>query len=283
VRKYFSCLISYIYILALLIIGLAVSGCTNLNAIRRNKLHTVKKGETLCAIARQHNMRLDRLAKANGIRAPYKIVAGQRLTINRTTARDSVVATKRNTKQPTKQLPGKQLAKQSSHQSGKQPSKQPIKQANQYSAKPINKQPANQAVNKSNQPIPQYSLANKNWTWPAQGRILKNFTASGPGKINGVAISGKKGAPVVSTANGRVVYSGNSLRGYGNLVIIKHDQDFLSAYAHNDKILVAEQQEVKQGQQIATMGDSESKDVLLHFEIRYKGKPVDPKQVLASR
>lgn len=126
------------------------------------------------------------------------------------------------------------------------------------------------------------AISHKDWAWPARGQIVQQFIASGPNKVQGINIAGKKGDPILSAANGRVVYSGNNLRGYGNLVIIKHNQDFLSAYAHNEKILVKEQQEVKKGQQIATMGNSEAKSVVLHFEVRYKGKPIDPLKVLAN-
>lgn len=121
------------------------------------------------------------------------------------------------------------------------------------------------------------------WTWPANGPIIKQFINNGPNKINGIEISGKKGDPIMSAANGKVVYSGNNLRGYGNLIIIKHSEDFISAYAHNEKILVTEKQSVTKGQQIATMGNSESTKVALHFEVRYKGKPIDPTKLLVKR
>ena len=124
---------------------------------------------------------------------------------------------------------------------------------------------------------------NKNWAWPAHGKIIKTFSTSGPNKLNGIDITGKKGDPIVSAFDGKVVYSGNNLRGYGNLIIIKHNQNFLSAYAHNDAILVKEQQTVIKGQQIATMGDSEANIVSLHFEVRYKGKPIDPLNVLSKK
>lgn len=120
------------------------------------------------------------------------------------------------------------------------------------------------------------------WKWPANGKIIDAFSASGGGN-KGIDIGGSRGQPVFSTADGRVVYSGNALRGYGNLIIIKHSDDYLSAYAHNDNILVREQQEVKAGQKIATMGSSGTSSVKLHFEIRYKGKSVNPLQYLSQR
>jgi len=112
-------------------------------------------------------------------------------------------------------------------------------------------------------------------------RSIKELIASYEQK--GIDISGSRGQSVKAAASGRVVYAGNALRGYGNLIIIKHNDDFLSAYAHNDKILVTDQQEVKAGQEIAKMGSSGTNTVKLHFEIRYKGKSVDPIRYLPRR
>jgi lipoprotein NlpD len=118
------------------------------------------------------------------------------------------------------------------------------------------------------------------WAWPLQpapkGKIVATFTDAN----KGVDISGNKGTPVLASAPGKVVYSGAGLRGYGRLVIIKHNAMWLSAYAHNEKILVAEGEEVKKGQKIAEMGSSDADQVKLHFEIRKQGKPVDPMQFL---
>lgn len=112
--------------------------------------------------------------------------------------------------------------------------------------------------------------------------MVDNFsTAEGGNK--GIDISGSRGQSILAAADGRIVYAGNALRGYGNLIIIKHNDDYLSAYAHNDSMLVAEQQEVKAGQKIATMGSTGTTSVRLHFEIRYKGKSVNPLQHLPQR
>lgn len=120
------------------------------------------------------------------------------------------------------------------------------------------------------------------WKWPTDGKIIDNFSSSEGGN-KGIDISGSRGQPIVATADGRVVYAGNALRGYGNLIIIKHNDDYLSAYAHNDSMLVREQQEVKAGQKIATMGSTGTSSVRLHFEIRYKGKSVNPLRYLPQR
>ncbi len=131
------------------------------------------------------------------------------------------------------------------------------------------------AINDSNVPV-------KQWKWPADGKIIEGFLAAEGGN-KGIDIAASRGQSVFATAKGRIVYAGNALRGYGNLIIIKHDDDYLSAYAHNDSMLVREQQEVKAGQKIATMGSSGTSSVRLHFEIRYKGKSVNPLRYLPQR
>ena len=114
------------------------------------------------------------------------------------------------------------------------------------------------------------------WVWPVKGKVIAPFTESS----KGVDIAGKKGTPVRAAAAGRVIYADHNLRGYGNLIIIRHNDTWLSAYAHNDKLLVKEQDEVKKGQKIAEMGSSDTDQVKLHFEIRRQGKPVDPQKFL---
>ena len=118
------------------------------------------------------------------------------------------------------------------------------------------------------------------WLWPAQGTLVGGFDEA---KNKGLDISGKSGDPVVASADGRVVYSGSGLRGYGNLIILKHNNTFLTAYAHNKLLLVKEDQTVKRGQKIAEMGNSDADKVKLHFEIRRQGKPVDPAKYLPVR
>jgi lipoprotein NlpD len=119
------------------------------------------------------------------------------------------------------------------------------------------------------------------WRWPASGQIIGRFQANAA--IPGIDIAGKAGDPVVAAADGTVVYSGNGLVGYGELVIIKHNDSFLSAYGHNRKRLVTEGQQVKAGQQIAEMGSSGSSRDELQFQIRKDGNPVDPLEYLPSR
>lgn len=118
------------------------------------------------------------------------------------------------------------------------------------------------------------------WQWPATGPVLAAFDDA---RSKGVAIGGKPGDPVLAAADGRVVYAGSGLRGYGNLVIVKHNATYLSAYAHNQALLVKEDQVVRRGQKIAEMGSSDADRVQLHFEIRRLGRPVDPTRYLPAR
>jgi len=118
------------------------------------------------------------------------------------------------------------------------------------------------------------------WAWPSAGKVLASYSEN---TNKGLDISGKAGDPVFAAGDGKVVYAGSGLRGYGQLVIVKHNNSFLSAYAHNQKILVKEKQEVTRGQKIAEMGDTDSDKIKLHFEIRRQGKPIDPLIYLPKR
>ncbi|MFZ5522445.1 MAG: peptidoglycan DD-metalloendopeptidase family protein [Pseudomonadota bacterium] len=118
------------------------------------------------------------------------------------------------------------------------------------------------------------------WSWPVPGPVIGNFDDA---KRKGVALGGRAGEPVLAAADGKVVYAGSGLRGYGNLVIIKHNATYLSAYAHNQTLLVKEDQPVKRGQKIAEMGSTDAERVQLHFEIRKQGRPVDPLKLLPTR
>jgi lipoprotein NlpD len=141
----------------------------------------------------------------------------------------------------------------------------PQKMAEQRVAPPA--EPKIEAV-KPDAPPPGIRLS-----WPAKGKVVEDFV---DGKNKGIDIAGKLGDPIQAASDGRVVYAGNSLRGYGNLVIVKHDNTYLTAYAHNRNLLVKEGDAVRKGQTIAEMGDTDANSVRLHFELRVNGKPVDP-------
>ena len=118
------------------------------------------------------------------------------------------------------------------------------------------------------------------WIWPTPGKVIETFDDP---RNKGIDIAGNEGAPVHAAADGEVVYVGSAVRGYGNLVIVRHSDDFITAYAHNRKVLVAEKQSVKRGQPIAELGRSDADRPKLHFEIRHQGKPVDPLKYLPAR
>jgi len=139
--------------------------------------------------------------------------------------------------------------------------------------------PATVAKSAATAPLPVSAPLPGNWAWPLRGRLLHGFNSGANPK--GIVIAGEVGQPVWASAAGKVVYSGSGLRGYGKLVIVKHDRYYLSVYAHNRALLVKEGERVSKGQKIAEVGNSESGSVGLHFEIRKLGKPVDPLQYLA--
>lgn len=123
------------------------------------------------------------------------------------------------------------------------------------------------------------TVAGISWMWPAKGKVIKRYSSSEHGN-NGIDISGNRGQDVCAAAAGQVVYAGNALRGYGNLIIINHENEYLSAYAHNESLQVKEGQNVKRGQVIAKMGSTDAQSVRLHFEIRKKGNSVNPENYL---
>ena len=140
--------------------------------------------------------------------------------------------------------------------------------------------PARAASAPASNPQPSTTEDDIAWIWPAQGKLIAGFDEV---KNKGLDIDGRSGDAIMASADGRVVYAGASLRGYGNLIILKHNNTYLTAYAHNQTLLVREDQTVKKGQKIAEMGNSDADRVKLHFEIRRQGKPVDPAKYLPAR
>lgn len=218
--------------------------------------HVVKRGETLYRIAKQHGLSVDRLKQLNGLTS-NEIEVNQRLLLSSATF---TIATENQ----TKSVDGV--------------SSKPIKTA-QVSPNKKNKSNTN-VTTKTSSVCAKSKLA---WQWPTvKGKIIETFSTGEHGN-KGIDISDKRGSLIRSAAGGKVVYAGNALRGYGNLIIINHNDDYLSAYAHNDSILVSEGAEVKAGQTIAKMGDTETASVRLHFEIRFRGQSVNPMNYLPAR
>ena len=230
--------------------------------------YTVRKGDTLYAIAFRAGLDVRQLAAANNIANPYIIYPGQviklKVSRNHNNTTRTVVA-----KQTTVKKPASQIKSNSSVNVHKPVA--PKKQTG-YVQSAGNNKITNSAASELNNSLVQ-------WQWPVKGKVIAGFSYQEQGN-KGIDIAGVAGNRVNAAASGQVVYAGNALRGYGNLVIIKHNDDYLSAYAHNRKLLVQERQMVSAGQQIAEMGKSDATDVRLHFEIRYRGGSVDPLKYL---
>lgn len=207
--------------------------------------YRVKPGDTLYSIAWRYRKDYRTLARANGIGSDYRIYTGQLISLNRTVEPKRAPATKASAKQ-----------------------RAPVRSSSSTATK-----------TKTNSYVASGPIK---WRWPAKGRVIQGFSSTG--KLNkGLNISGNRGDPVYSAAVGVVVYAGNGLLGYGNLIIVNHNDSFLSAYAHNHRLLVKEQDTVKSGQKIAEIGNSGAAQTMLHFEIRKEGKPVDPSRYLPRR
>lgn len=234
----------------------------------RGNSHTVNPGDTLYSIAWFYGVDYRDLAAHNGIEEPFTIYPGQRLDVGLDPKRRVANGTGQGPGAPTRSLttePGG-TAKATSQSSATQ--FPPVRTS----------APTRGAATPARKPAAATRGTNiKRWTWPVKGQIVTDFASSGR---KGVDISGKLGQPIMAAADGRVVYAGGGLRGYGELIIVKHNKRYLSAYAHNNRILVKEGDEVKIGQRIAEMGSTGTDSVRLHFEIRRDGKPVDPVRYL---
>ena len=241
------------------------SGDQNSYQATTDGYYRVRRGDSLHAIAFNYGMDWRDIARWNGIGSPYTIYPDQELRLS---------------------------APKSQH-SQKQPPTPTAKTST--SSKPsTNKTVVRAAPSKSststtydNTPKPVTSTAvvmadPGKWLWPVKGRVISNFKPNDPAR-KGIDIGGKEGQAVIASAAGEVVYSGSGLIGYGELIIIKHSESLLSAYAHNQKRLVAEGQKVTGGERIAEMGRNDRNQAMLHFEIRLNGNPQDPLKYLPGR
>lgn len=263
--------------------------------------YTVKRGDTLFYIAWVTGNDFRDLAQRNNVPAPYALNVGQVLqvgnasgqpitgenAVSQASARASGGATATTTSaQKSTAVVASQPTITYSESSGEQSATKMLpnnKLATTTSTvvAPVTA-PTTVSTTQPTASSTSTSSPISSWRWPTDGKVIENFSGAEGGN-KGIDIAGSKGQAIVATADGRVVYAGNALRGYGNLIIIKHNDDYLSAYAHNDTMLVREQQEVKAGQKIATMGSTGTSSTRLHFEIRYKGKSVNPLQYLPQR
>ena len=209
---------------------------------------TVKRGDTVYRLAVNNGISPLDLATWNNIAPPYTIYPGQRLRLY-PSGRASTPS--RTASTPSRQAPA----------SGRTSTPTPAQ---------------------TRQPAPAPASSPVSWRWPADGQIVNRFAAGDPTR-QGIGIAGSGGQPVRAAGDGVVVYSGSGLVGYGELIIVKHDEEWLSAYGHNRSRLVNEGERVRAGQQIAEMGRSGAARDMLHFEIRHNGRPVDPLSYLPGR
>jgi murein DD-endopeptidase MepM/ murein hydrolase activator NlpD len=212
--------------------------------------YRVERGDTLSQIARAHRQSVQSIARWNNLSNPNAIEKGQVLR----------VAPPGGTARATRNEPSTAANATQGNAGGNRASGDPARAA----LRPPPSAPANGIK----------------LIWPAAGTTVRGFNGT---NSKGVDIANSAGTPVIAAASGTVVYAGDGLRGYGNLLILKHNADFLTAYAHNQRLLVKEGQSVAQGQQIAEMGNTDNDRVALHFELRYRGQSIDPSRYLPPR
>lgn len=290
----------------IVLVFLATACSTTFSPFPKTEEHIVGSGDTLYSIAFEHDLDYRDLADWNGIKSPYRIYTGQMLVLHEfhPLARESDQS-RRNEKVDDKprqsNVSTKPLVageKQTNRASQIReievkpappppPAEETIvdkKDSGTDVVPPSSVTPPTQ-VAKASPPgtapkpvtkqkvIPKYDDP---WIWPIRGSVIEKFSTAN----KGLNISGQIGEPIKATAGGKVVYAGEGLKGYGLLLIVKHDQNYLSAYGHNDRLLVVQGENVKQGQHIATVGRGPENRSMLHFEIRRNGKPVDPEKLL---
>lgn len=256
----------------------------------RPAFHTVKKGETLYSIALEYGLDYRELADWNSI-DPTRIQAGQQLRLTPPSATVSAA--------PLKSAPGTIEARPlgappAGASAVPMPGTAVVKREPKGVRMPYSDQTYAQlaSVKPEGGPAPKPeprvepkpeaapSETGLAWAWPAAGRLIGNFNGS---TAKGITIAGKLGQPVVASAAGKVIHSGTGIRGLGKFIVIKHNDAYLSVYAHNSQLVVKEGDSVSRGQKIAEMGNTDTDQVKLHFEIRRFGKPVDPVKLLPDR
>jgi lipoprotein NlpD len=271
------------------------SGAVTAEADPNPEFYTVKKGDTLYLIALDHGLDYKDLAAWNNLDNPNVIRLGQQLRL-RAPAAGTVVTAPLKTPpriegRPVGSAPAGGVANEAVKSQPKAVKVPYSDQALAQLSEPVQTKPV---VAPAVAPVvvppvakvdPKPAASEEDdekvdWGWPAGGKVLSTFNEST--NLKGIGIAGKLGQAVIASAPGKVLYSGDGIRGYGKLVIIKHNKAYISVYAHNQQLLVKEGQSVVKGQKIADMGASDSDQVKLHFEIRRFGKPVDPLKLLPA-
>ena len=262
--------------------------------------YVVKRGDTLYSIALEHGADYRELAQANKLEDPSKLRVGQELRLPAVEERPAAAPAQVGSARPGREIESRPLAASPGSAPPPQASAEgalktsPKAQRLPYSEQnlaSLSRGEAKPEPKAETRPEPAKPVAPAapaapgferdpdaiDFAWPARGRVLQAFSEP---NNKGLDIAGKPGDPVLAAAAGRVMYTGTGIRGYGKLIVIKHDNNFNSVYAHNREILVKEGQNVTRGQRIAELGDTDSDTPKLHFEIRKSGKPVDPARYL---
>jgi lipoprotein NlpD len=230
--------------------------------------YVVKPGDTLIRIGLDNGQNWRDLVKWNNLDNPNVIEVGQVLRVVAPGTDPNVAAARPVTAPKVETRPLAAAAPAGSASAAATPVVAPATAA------------SNPTIVSTSPPVVREADDDIRWGWPANGNVIAPFEE---GRQKGLVFGGKAGDPVLAAADGRVVYAGSGLRGYGNLVILKHNATYLTAYAHNQTLLVKEDQNVKRGQKIAEMGSTDADSVQLHFEIRKQGRPIDPAKLLPSR
>lgn len=281
----------------LLLIGLVGCGGSDTRAPvedRQSRLgpagdsYTVQRGDTLYSIAFRYRLDFRRLAAANGIPAPYTIYPGQRIRLKEGALQEVALHRSAPPSPPTPATPRAPAVTRPVLPATPPPaaSASTPAAATAYPARPPAPVKKPVPVTKPS-PVPDNNSAAapvggpvRAWRWPTAGRVIRGYS---PSVHKGIDIDGSRGDAVNAVADGVVVYSGTGIVGFGELLIVKHNEEYLSAYGHNQRLLVKEGERVSAGQKIAEKGSSGTDSVKLHFEIRREGKPVDPQALLPRR
>lgn len=225
------------------------------SAISTGQTHTVARGETLYSIAWRYSVDYRALAVANNLASPYTIYPNQQLNVDIGNVSNNAI----------NNVPTIPVA----------PAGDP--------AVNVSERPAAAVANRRTGNVPTRVVDGVIWQWPVEGRVLRSFNASAESTSKGIDIGGRRGEPVYAAADGDVVYSGRGIQGQGDLIIIRHNARFLSAYSHNSNMTVTEGARIRAGDKIAEVGTDPRGSELLHFEVRVDGKPADPSRYLPPR
>ncbi|RUO44218.1 peptidase M23 [Aliidiomarina taiwanensis] len=244
--------------------------------------YTVRAGDTLYSIAFRASMDIRDIARLNNLTEPYAIYPNQVLRLQPETLTTPTAQPVSSAPQETNVNEGVATTSQTGYGENVSSTSQVETVAVASETTRAVAQPqavVRPQISRPRSPEREVASADIRWRWPSSGRIVKRFSTREP-MNHGMEFSGSRGDPVIAAAAGKVVYVGTALRGYGRLIILKHNDDYITAYGHNDTVLVQEQQWVESGQQIATMGKSGREDVRLRFELRLRGNSVNPENYL---